>query len=414
MLRAIFLICTLIFGVVLVSAQKGEAPATITLQPVLTGLTFPVFVTNAQDGSGRLFIIQKAGTILVKQPGASTTTTFLNITSRVRSTENERGLLGLAFHPNYAQNGRFFVYYTRVGDFSIQIAEYHVTADPNVADSVNEKILLTIPHPTNNNHNGGTVAFGLDGYLYAGTGDGGSGNDPPNNAQNINVLLGKMLRIDVDNVPEGQVPPYNIPPDNPYAGAIPGRDEIFAIGLRNPYRFSFDNGRQKGSQVRNRLWVADVGQDAIEEVDLLKRGGNYGWRAYEGFNCTGLNPDQCAGGANPIVHSPPIFQYTHTGGPNGTRCSIIGGHVYRGTQGVFPRGNYVYADYCTGEIFMWDGTTANQIVLDTSRLITAIGADEAGELYVVGQSGTMEKIVGTFPRPQDAADRVNASRRVRR
>jgi glucose/arabinose dehydrogenase len=408
MLRTIFLISTLILGVFNIAAQKGEAPATITLQPVLAGLSFPVFVTNAHDGSGRLFIIQKGGTILVKQPGASTTTTFLNITSRVRSVENERGLLGLAFHPDYAQNGRFFVYYTRVGDFAIQIAEYHVTSDPNVADSVNEKVLLTIPHPTNSNHNGGTVAFGLDGYLYAGTGDGGSANDPPQNAQNINVLLGKMLRIDVDNVPAGQVPPYNIPPDNPYAGTIPGRDEIFAIGLRNPYRFAFDNGRQKGTQARNRLWVADVGQGSIEEVDLLKRGGNYGWRAYEGTNCTGLNPELCAGGATPIVHSPPIFQYSHTGG----RCSITGGQVYRGRAGVMTKGNYVYADYCSGEIFMWDGT--QRLMLDTTLNIVAIGSDEAGELYVVGQGGTLDKIVGTFPRPQDPGDddHLTASPRV--
>ena len=370
--------------------------AAIRLDPFVSGLSFTVFVTNAQDGSNRLFIIQKAGTILVKLPTSSNVepTPFLNITSRVRSAENERGLLGLAFHPDFRSNGRFFVYYTRVGDFAIQIAEYHCDPGSNVADSVNEKIILTIPHSTNSNHNGGTVAFGMDGYLYAGTGDGGSANDPPNNAQNINVLLGKMIRIDINNVPAGQVPQYNIPPDNPYVGRD-GADEIFAIGLRNPYRFSFDNGRQRGTQARHRLWVADVGQGSIEEVDLVKNGGNYGWRAYEGTLCTGLNPEQCAGGTNPIEHSPPIFQYDHSF----NRCSITGGQVYRGRSGVFPRGNYIYADYCTGEIFMWNGSTQT-MVLDTTRLIVAIGSDEAGELYVVGQSGTVEKIAGSTAQPE--------------
>lgn len=389
---------TLVLLVLLVSliggatAQSPLAPAAIRLDPYISGLTFTVFITNAHDGSNRLFIIQKAGTILVVQPGSTTPTTFLNITSRVRSSGNEQGLLGLAFHPAFSTNGRFFVYYTRVEDGAIQIAEYHAAPGSNVADTA-EKILLTIPHPTNTNHNGGTVAFGLDGYLYAGTGDGGSANDPPQNSQNINVLLGKMLRIDVNNVPAGQNPPYNIPPDNPYAGATPGRDEIFAIGLRNPYRFSFDNGRNT-TRARSRLWVADVGQGSIEEVDLVKRGGNYGWRAYEGNTCTGLNPELCAGGTNPIVHSPPIFQYGHTGG----RCSITGGQVYRGRQGVFPVGKYVYADYCSGEIFMWDGVNQT-MVLDTTRSIVAIGSDESGELYVVGQGGTIEKIAGAVAAP---------------
>lgn len=388
---------------------QADSPQAISLQPFISGLTFTVFVTNAGDGSNRLFIIQKAGTILVVPSGSSTpnATPFLNITSRVSSAANERGLLGLAFHPSYPTNGRFFVYYTRLPDHAIQIAEYTVSAgNPDVADTT-EKIILTIPHPTNTNHNGGTVAFGMDGYLYAGTGDGGSSNDPGNNAQNINSLLGKMLRIDINNVPTGQVPPYNIPPDNPYAGTVPGADEIFAIGLRNPYRFSFDNGRQHGGQVRNRLWVADVGQGAIEEVDLVKRGGNYGWRAYEGNTCTNLNPTQCAGGGAPIVHAAPIFQYSHTGG----RCSITGGQVYRGTQGVFPRGNYVYADYCTGEIFTWNGTTQT-MQLDTNRLIVAFGADEAGELYVVGQNGTVEKIVGTAVRPAENTEKfIESSKR---
>lgn len=338
-------------------------------------------MTSARDGTNRLFIVQQGGIIRVLQPGSTTPTTFLNITSRVLSG-GERGLLGLAFHPQYATNRRFFVYYTRQTDGAIQIAEYQTSAaDPNVADTT-EKIIITVPHPTNSNHNGGTVAFGPDGYLYAGHGDGGSGNDPPNNAQNINVLLGKIIRLDINNVPANQVPQYNIPPDNPFAGATPGADEIYVVGMRNPYRFSFDRG---GTQ---QLWAADVGQNATEEVDIITLGANYGWRAYEGTNCTNLNPTQCAGGSNPIVHTPPIFQYSHAGG----RCSITGGYVYRGALGNLPMGSYIYGDYCSGEVLVWNNNSQN-VVLSSGRAIVAFAEDEAGELYMIGQSGTIERVV---------------------
>ncbi len=354
----------------------------IRLLPFISsGLSAPVFMTSARDGTNRLFIVQQGGIIRVLQPGSTTPTTFLNITSRVLSG-GERGLLGLAFHPQYASNRRFFVYYTRQTDGAIQIAEYQASVgDPNVADTT-EKIIITIPHPSFSNHNGGTVAFGPDGYLYAGHGDGGSANDPSNNAQNINQLLGKIIRIDINNVPPTQVPQYNIPPDNPYAGATPGADEIYAIGMRNPYRFSFDRG---GTQ---QLWAADVGQGLTEEVDIITLGGNYGWRAYEGTGCTNLNPAQCAGGANPIPHIPPIFQYGHTGG----RCSITGGFVYRGTLGNLPLGSYLYADYCSGEIFLWNNNQQN-ILVDLAFRIVAFGEDEAGELYVIGENATIQRIV---------------------
>src|SRR5581483_2940363 len=189
----------------------------------------PVFVTNAKDGSNRLFIVEIGGVIKVLQPGSSTPTVFLDITSRVL-TGSERGLLGLAFHPFYKNNGRFFVYYTRQTDGTLRIAEYHVSADPNVADT-NEMVILEIPHPTNANHNGGTIMFGPDGYLYIGPGDGGSGNDPPNNAQNINSLLGKILRIDIDHTNGAAL--YTSPSTNPFFGATAGADEIYAVGMRN-------------------------------------------------------------------------------------------------------------------------------------------------------------------------------------
>ncbi|MBK9529386.1 MAG: PQQ-dependent sugar dehydrogenase [Acidobacteria bacterium] len=352
---------------------------TIALQPFLTGLSSPVHLVNAKDGTNRLFVVQQRGIVRVVQPGQTTFTDFLNISSVVSSSGSERGLLGLAFHPAYATNRRFFVYYTRQSDGAIEIAEYETpVGTPNVANNTAVRVIITIPHPSFSNHNGGTVAFGPDGYLYAGTGDGGSGNDPGNNAQNINALLGKMLRLDIDT-PVGQVPAYNIPPTNPFVG-IDGADEVFAFGLRNPYRFSFDRGGT------NQLWVGDVGQDAREEVDIVTNGGNFGWRIMEGSICTpGINPN-CT---PPVGHIPPVTEYVNAG----SRIAVTGGYVYRGSQGVFSNGTYVFADYGSGEIFTWDGVTQT-MRLDTPRAISSFGEDEAGELYVVGLGGTVERIVG--------------------
>jgi hypothetical protein len=359
---------------------SSPALAAIQLSPVVSGgLSSPVFVGNAGDGSNRLFIEERGGIIRVLQPGSSTPTVFLDIHAKIVAG-NEQGLLGLAFHPLYASNGRFFVYYTRSGDGTLVIAEYNVSADPDVADPA-ETVLLTIPHPTNTNHNGGMLAFGPDGYLYIGVGDGGAGNDPPSNAQNINVLLGKILRIDVDHPDPGAGTPYSSPADNPFVNAQ-GRGEIFALGLRNPWRFSFD--RTTGQQ-----WVGDVGQSAREEVDTpILNGGNYGWRVYEGLVCTNNDPLLCT----PASYSFPVFDYPHTGG----RCSITGGYVYRGSQGALPPGTYVYGDYCSGEIFAWNGS-AQSILLDTTLNISSFGEDEQGELYVVNLGGTVSKIVPALP-----------------
>jgi len=362
-------------SIVLLGTSARVLAAT-ELVPVLEGLSSPTFAANAGDGSNRLIILEQSGDILVRQPGASTTTTFLDIRERVLAG-GERGLLGLAFHPQYSTNGRFFVYYTRSSDGAIVVAEYNVSSDPNVANTV-ESVLLTIPHPTNANHNGGMLAFGPDHLLYIGVGDGGSANDPPNNAQNLDVLLGKILRIDVDHRDASAGAPYAAPPDNPFVNA-PGRDEIFAYGFRNPWRFSFDH-------VTGVLWVGDVGQGAREEVDMpVARGGNYGWRVYEGFACTGNDPSLC----DRAQYRFPIFDYDHSHG----RCAITGGYVYRGAQAAVPGGTYVYGDYCSGEIFTWNGSV-QALLLKTPLNIASFGEDERGELYVVGLGGTVSRLAG--------------------
>jgi glucose/arabinose dehydrogenase len=360
--------------------QPASAPPpaliAIRIEPVLTGLDNPLYVTHARDGSNRLFVVEQPGRIKVLQPQAATPTVFLDITANVLAG-GEQGLLGLAFHPDYALNRRFFVNYTRQGDGATVIAAYQASlADPDVADGT-ETVLLVVPQPFAN-HNGGMVEFGPDGFLYIGMGDGGSGNDPGNRAQNVAELLGKMLRIDVDN-PDPPAP-YSSPPDNPFFGGTPGRDEIYAVGFRNPFRFSFDRGT-------GTLIVGDVGQSAREEIDVVTLGGNYGWRVFEGTVCTGLGPAAC-GSAGFLG---PIAEYDHSG----DRCSITGGYVYRGTRGTFPAGTYVYGDFCTGEIFQLfpvDSTGAQAILLDTDSSIASFGEDEAGEIYVVGLEGTVFRL----------------------
>jgi uncharacterized repeat protein (TIGR01451 family) len=357
----------------LTTVIDGTPPA-IELEPVLTGLSSPLYVTNARDGGNRIFILERGGRIKLLQPGETTPTIFLDITARVRAG-GEQGLLGLAFHPQFAANGRFFVQYTRRPDTNTNvIAEYRVSLkDPNVADPDSEIVLLTIPQPFSN-HNGGMVEFGPDGYLYIAKGDGGSANDPFNNAQNPQELLGKLLRIDVDQPCKGL--PYSSPPDNPFLGTGMGRDEIFAFGLRNPWRFSFD-------RATGELYVGDVGQGAVEEVDIVTLGGNYGWRVFEGTRCANIDPSLCI----PESFISPIAEYGHTGG----RCSITGGYVYRGERSSLPVGTYVFADYCTGEIFRLQNGAA-QLLLDTPLAISSFGEDEAGEIYVVALGGAVYRI----------------------
>jgi len=358
----------------------------IQLAPVVTGLSSPLYVTNARDGSNRLFIVEQGGIIKVLQPGSSTPTIFLNITSRVLSG-GESGLLGLAFHPDYETNRRFFVNYTRQPDRATTIAEYRVsTGNPNVADTA-ELVHLTIAQPFPN-HNGGMIEFGPDGFLYIGMGDGGSANDPDNRAQNIEELLGKFLRIDIDT-PNGSVP-YSSPMSNPFFGPAAGRDEIYATGFRNPFRWSFD--RQTGV-----LWAGDVGQGQREEIDNVTLGGNYGWRIFEGTLCTGLGPTPCT--ACGCIG--PVGEYDHSGG----RCSITGGYVYRGTRQTLPLGTYVFADFCSGEIFRLNGSAAT-LLIDTALSVASFGEDEAGELYVVNLGGAVYRIVN----PNNTVDTVGVFR----
>jgi glucose/arabinose dehydrogenase len=363
---------SILSAVIALASTTPVQAQTIQLSTVITGLTSPVFVGNA--GDGRLFIVERAGIIKVLQPGNTAPTVFLDIGSKVTSAGSEQGLLGLAFHARYQSNGRFFVFYTHTGDSALIVAEYHAAPPSSNTADTTETVLLAIPHSTNTNHNGGMLAFGTDGYLYIGVGDGGGANDGPNNAQNKDVLLGKILRIDID----ASGVPYASPSSNPFFGVVDGRDEIFAYGMRNPWRFSFDTPS-------NTQWVADVGQGAREEVDTpITNGGNYGWRVFEGTACTKNDRALCSNRGDYIL---PIFDYAHSGG----RCSIIGGYVYRGSQGAVPAGTYVYGDYCSGEIFAWDGS-AQTVLLKTALNISSFGEDQQGELYVVGLGGTVSRI----------------------
>jgi glucose/arabinose dehydrogenase len=340
--------------------------------PVASGFTKPLYLTHAGDGSGRLFVVEQAGRILIIDEGVVNPTPFLDIVSIVGSDANEQGLLGLAFHPNYASNGLFFVNYTdKQGD--TRIARYSVSDNPDVADPNSAKILLAIDQPYAN-HNGGQVVFGPDGYLYIGMGDGGAANDPHNNGQNLNALLGKILRIDVDN---GD--PYAIPQDNPFASNGQGSPEIWSYGWRNPWRFSFD-------RATNDMYVADVGQNQYEEVHVelagTPSGQNYGWRLMEGAHC--FDSNECDPASLGLVL--PIAEYDH-----GQGCSITGGYVYRGSQFPTLTGVYFYGDYCSG--IMWalrheaDGSWSQAELLQSGYTISSFGQDEAGEVYLVHHGG---------------------------
>ncbi len=352
----------------------------IDLEQFASGLSSPIGLTNA--GDDRLFVIEQDGKIrIIDENGQVLSTPFLDIDSRVNSAANERGLLGLAFHPNYAENGYFYVNYSD-NNGNTRLSRFQVSADdPNVADPDSEVILLTETQPYSN-HNGGHVAFGPDGYLYTGLGDGGSGGDPGNRSQNRQTFLGKMLRIDVDN---GD--PYAIPPDNPFAEDDFTLDEIWALGLRNPWRFSFD--RETGD-----LWIGDVGQNDWEEIDFQPAnstgGENYGWRCYEGN--VAYNLSQC-GGITDLTGPVHVYENTFSVG-----CSVTGGYVYRGSEFPKLQGFYLYTDYCSGRIWTIfrnaEGAWQNEELLNAdNNIFASFGEDQNGELYLVGRNGVIYKIV---------------------
>ncbi len=371
----------------LVSFETGYSQTPLAIDTIASGLVNPVFVTFAPGDSDRIFIVEQPGRIRAIRNDALLSRSFLDIDSIVGSGGSEQGLLGLAFHPNYQSNGFFYVNYTNNSGNTV-VARYSVTTNPDSANANSRFTIITITQPFAN-HNGGMIAFSpLDGYLYIGMGDGGSANDPGNRAQNKLNLLGKMLRLNVDG---GS--PYAIPGDNPFVGNTAYLPEIWALGLRNPWRFSFD--RETGD-----LYIGDVGQGTYEEIDFQPAssggGENYGWRLKEGDHC--FIP---ATGCDTIVgQNDPITEYTHGGTP--FRCSVTGGYIYRGCAIPDLQGHYFYADYCSAQIwsFRYNGVSISDSTQRTVDLgagsvaISSFGEDYYGELYICSHTnGRVLKII---------------------
>jgi hypothetical protein len=371
-----------------VASEGIEATVAITviapdavpdIQVVASGLSQPVFVTAPPGDMQRVFIVEQPGSIRILRNGNVLPTAFLNIEGAVGCC-GERGLLSMAFHPQYATNGNFFVYFTNNGG-STRVVRYRVSGDPDVADAASADTILAVSQPYSN-HNGGLLAFGPNGYLHVGLGDGGSGGDPDGNGQDSTTLLGSLLRIDVD----GDLP-YEIPENNPLIGVEDARPEIWAYGLRNPWRYSFD-------RLTGDLYIADVGQNAWEEINVQPAGSdggeNYGWNVMEGAHC--FSPQQ---GCNQTGLVLPVYEYQHAQG----NCSLTGGYVYRGAVLPNLHGTYFYADYCVGVLrsFRYE----NEAVIDQRVWsefgmlgnVTSFGEDAAGELYITTAGGTVYKIV---------------------
>jgi glucose/arabinose dehydrogenase len=382
------LLCSSLLGFALAGCHSSDAtgPGDTTLPPgltlklnpfVTTGLSSPVFLTQPLN-DGRIFVVEQAGAIRVVKDGVLQATPFLDITARVLSG-GERGLLSVAFHPQYATNHFFYVYFTTQPNGDIRIERFTATT-ADVADPATSKLIITQAHSLQPNHNGGLVSFGLDGMLYAGLGDGGGGGDPYQTGQDPNALLGSLLRLDVDN---GD--PYAIPASNPYVGQPNKRGEIWAKGLRNPWRYTFD-------APTGLLYIADVGQNAHEEVDVApasQAGVNYGWSVMEGLSC--YNATTCT----QTGLTPPVIDYaTHVAGT----CSVTGGYVYRGSAIPDIRGHYFYSDYCAG--FLRSFRYSNGAAVDqkdwgvTMGSVASFGIDIAGELYVMSGNGVLKLAQG--------------------
>jgi glucose/arabinose dehydrogenase len=365
------------------TVSAGPSATPIALAVRATGLTNPVFVTSAPDGSGRLFIVEQGGRIKILKNGSVLPTPFLTVSYAVMGG-SEQGLLGLAFHPSYKTNGKFYVDYTNADGTSV-VREYQRSAtNPDLADPTKTRVILRQSQPYAN-HNGGMLAFGKGGYLFIGFGDGGSGGDPGNRAQNLGTWLGKILRIDVNGTTSTHN--YRVPSSNPFVGRT-GLDEIWQYGLRNPWRFSFD--RANGN-----LWIGDVGQARYEEVDrAIKtvngpgRGINWGWRVMEGSHC--YSPST---GCNTSGKTLPLLDYDHSSG----RCAVTGGYVYRGSAIPALVGAYLFGDFCSGEIWAVDAgaarPAAKTLKLATGFPISSFGEGASGELYVVDYSGRILQVV---------------------
>ena len=364
---------------IFISRDSAPAAASFKLTLVASGFNRPVYLTHAGDGSNRLFLVEQSGKVWTFKDGERLAQPFLDVASIISRSAlgqgfTERGLLGLAFHPNYDSNGRFFVNYTDRNGSTV-VASYQVSlSNPDLADGESQQILFQLAQPYAN-HNGGHIAFGPDGYLYITLGDGGSANDPLGAGQNRNLLLGTLLRIDVD----GDLP-YSIPDDNPFVGDQNAHDAIWAYGLRNAWRFSFD--RQTGD-----MYIADVGQNQWEEINFQPAdslgGENYGWNVWEGKHLFA--------GGNAPNHVPPIYEYSRNYG-----CSVTGGYVYRG--GAIPdlRAAYVFVDYCSGWIWAsWrdhDLAWKTVSLMNTDFAISSFGEDEAGELYLIDYDGALYRL----------------------
>jgi len=345
------------------------------LEWVFGGLVFPelLHLTYADDGTRRLFAVTKPGQVFAFEPGDATAAVFLDIRDRVNDAGSEEGLLGLAFDPEYADNGYLYVYYSSAEPRRSVISRFVAGASQDAADPASERILLEVAQPFAN-HNGGHLVFGPDGYLYIGLGDGGSGGDPFGNGQNRGTLLGKILRIDVRRVDE--VGSYVVPADNPFVGRSGARPEVWAYGMRNPWRFNFD-------RLTGELWASDVGQNALEEVDIVRKGGNYGWNIMEGSQCFRDPEKEC----NQAGLEPPVAEYGH-----GDGCSVTGGYVYRGRRLPSLYGAYVHGDYCSGKTWAlrYDNGRVTErlaIVPDGGVAISGFAEDQDGEVYVLDFGG---------------------------
>jgi glucose/arabinose dehydrogenase len=373
----------LAFGIVFCSPESNEEespPAGYKAIAAFSSLTFtrPVDLQHSNDQTHRLFVVEQAGAIYVfpNNPTTANKKLFLDIKSKVDDGGNEEGLLGLAFHPNYKSNGYFYVNYTASSPNRTVISRFTVSAaNADQADVNSEQVLLTYSQPYSN-HNGGQISFGSDGFLYIAVGDGGSGGDPQDNGQNRSTLLGTILRIDVNKQENGNQ--YGIPPDNPFVNSGNFRPEIFAYGLRNPWRFSFDTETKQ-------LWTGDVGQNAYEEIDIIEKGGNYGWNTMEGKHC--FSPSSgCATSGLKL----PVWEYGRSEG-----VSITGGFVYRGSSLKSLIGKYIYADYGSRKIWSLDVSTnppVNTELMEPDFNISSFGVDENNELFMCAFDGKIYRL----------------------